>query len=368
MSDGTMFVGLDVHLETITLATIDDAGKTTPAVTFANTPEQLAKQLRNRGPRERVQVCYEAGPSGSVIYRQLHGMGIACAVVAPSLIPVRPGDRVKTDRRDAEKLARLLRGGELTMVAVPRPEIEAVRDLSREREHAVGELNRHRQHLLTFLRRHGHVPPEKVGRYSKRWWSWVDGVTLETSVEHALRTELRDAVHAAEQRLKRLTAMVEELAETGPFGAVAAERQQLYGIGAITAVGVLAEVGDLGRFANARQLMAYAGLVPGEDTSGGQVRRRPITKTGNRHLRRLVVEASWHATRRPAPPLPPTLAPDRVARIAHAAHDRCYRRYWRLVGKQKSKQVAIVAVARELLGFIWAVAHPETDTRRIVLV
>ena len=365
MADGTMFVGLDVHVETITLATIDEAGKTTPAVRFPNTPDQLAKQLRKRGARERLRVCYEAGPSGYVIYRQLSRIGIACSVVAPSLIPVRPGDRVKTDRRDAEKLARLLRGGELTMVAVPSPEIEAVRDLSREREHAVGELHRHRQHLLSFLLRHGAVPPAKTGRYTKRWWSWVEGLTFATPVERLLRTELREAIQGAERRLERLTAMVEELVETGPFGELATDLQQLHGIGPISAIGVLAEVGDLGRFAKARQLMAYAGLVPGEDTSGGQTHRGHITKTGNRHLRRLVVEASWHATRRPAPPLPASA--DRVTRIAHAAHDRCYRRYARLLYLHKSKQVAIVAVARELLGFIWAIAHPEGDRPQVVL-
>lgn len=322
--DGTMFVGLDVHVQTIALAVTRGDSAAEELGVISNTPNALAKRRRKLGPPERLQVCYEAGPCGYAIQRQLSGLGIDCRVVAPSLIPVRPGDRVKTDRRDAAKLARLLRSGDLTSVAVPTPEQEALRDLSRAREAAVGDRHRVRQRLVKLLARHGIAEPAGK-RWTKTYGAWVSSVTL-----------------------------AEPAAVSTPAPVIAA-LQQLHGVGLITAVGIVAEVGDLARFDRPAQLFAYAGLVPSEHSSGGRQQRGHITKTGNRHLRFLLVEAAWHDAR---PVRLPTGEPtDAVAAVAATARGRLPRRYFRLVGRGKSKQAAIVAIARELVGFMWATAQ-----------
>jgi transposase len=352
--DGTMFVGLDVHVKTIAVAVARGDGAAEELGMIPNTPPALAKRLRKLGAPEALRVCYEAGPCGYGIHRQLSGLGIACTVVAPSLIPVRPGDRVKTDRRDAAKLARLLRSGDLTPVVVPSPEQEALRDLSRAREAARGDLHRVRQRLIKLLARHGIAEPTGK-RWTQRYWTWVSSLALPEPAAQVVLGDLREAISIAQVRVDRLTATLTDLAATSTQAPVIAALTQLHGIGVITAVGIVAEVGDLRRFDRVPQLFAYAGLTPSEHSSGGRQRRGHITKTGNRHLRYVLVEAAWHYARPIR--LPATTAPDPVAEIAARARARLHTRYFRLVSRGKTKQAAIVAIARELLGFVWATAQ-----------
>jgi transposase len=355
MADGTTFVGLDVHVATIAIAVVRGDGVHEDLGTIPNTPAALAKRLKKLGARDTLSVCYEAGPCGYGIYRQLTEWGIACAVVAPSLIPVRPGDRVKTDRRDALKLARLLRSGELTAVAVPTPEQEALRALSRARESAAGDRHRTRQRLVKFLAQQRIAEPGAGMRWTKTYWAWVSRLTLPLPAAQIVLEELRSAIRTAQERLERLTAALADAAQTSPQAPVIAALQTLHGIGPITAVGIVAEVGDLTRFARPPQLMAYAGLVASEHSSGGRQSRGGITKTGNRHLRYLLVEAAWHYAR--PVKLVSGEARSPVEAIAQQARTRLPRRYFRLLSRGKPKQVATVAVARELLGFVWAMAQ-----------
>lgn len=352
--DGTMFVGLDVHVQTIAVAVARGDGLAEDLGIIPNIPSALAKRLRKLGPADRLRVCYEAGPCGYTIHRQLRELGIACTVVAPSLIPVRPGDRVKTDRRDAAKLARLLRSGDLTPVAVPTAEQEALRDLSRAREAAVGDLHRVRQRLIKLLARHGVAEPTGK-RWTQRYWAWVNGVSLAEPAAQLVLVDGREAIQVAQARLERLTATLTESAQASSQAPIIAALQRLHGIGPITAVGIVAEVGDLTRFTRAGQLFAYAGLVPSEYSSGGRQQRGGITKTGNRHVRFLLVEAAWHyarpVTRTRTEPI------DEIEAIATRARVRLHHRYVRLVSRGKSRQTANVAVGRELLGCVWAVAH-----------
>jgi transposase len=359
--DGTTFVGLDVHVKTIVVAVARGGGAAEELGVIPNTPTALAKRLRTLGSPDGLRVCYEAGPCGYGIHRQLSGLGIECRVVAPSLIPVRPGDRVKTDRRDAAKLARLLRSGDLTAVAVPTPEQEALRDLSRAREAAIGDRHRVRQRLVKLLARHGIAEPASGKRWTMTYWAWVSAVALSEPAAQVVLGELREAIASADARLARLTAALSELARASSQAPVIAALQRLHGVGLITAVGIVAEVGDLTRFDRAAPLFAYAGLVPSEHSSGGRRQRGGITKTGNRHLRFLLVEAAWHYARPiRRPPGEPADPADPVGAVAARARARLQRRYVRLVGRGKAKNVAVVAIARELLGFVWATAQAVT--------
>jgi transposase len=355
MADGTTFVGLDVHVATIAVAVIRADGTAQELGVLPNTPGALAKRLRKLGPAATLRVCYEAGPCGYGIYRQLTDLGIACTVVAPSLIPVQPGNRVKTDRRDAAKLARLLRSGDLTSVAVPTPEQEALRALSRTRETAAGDRHRARQRLVKYLAQQRIAEPAAGNRWTQTYWRWISGLTLPLPAAQVVLDELRDAITVAQARLDRVTAALTALAQTSSQAPVIAALQALHGIGLLTAVGIVAEVGDLTRFDRPTQLFAYAGLVASEHSSGGRQQRGGITKTGNRHLRYLLGEAAWHYARPIRLPATPPATP--VEQIAQDARARLSRRYFRLVSRGKPKQVAVVAVARELLGFVWAIGQ-----------
>jgi transposase len=321
----------------------------------------VSKLVRKLGPAGRLRVCYEAGSCGYVLHRQLAGLGVACAVVAPSLVPSKPGDKVKTDRRDALKLARLHRAGELTAVWVPDDAHEALRDLTRARGAAVAELHRCRQRLGKFLLRQGLRPPAGVKPWTLRHRDWLGRLR---PAQAAHRVVLEEALHALDQaaaRLGRLEDVVREVAASGPHAALLGALQTLRGVGLVTAATLVAELGDVRRFATPRQAMAYAGLVPGERSSGGRTRRGGITKTGNAHVRRVVVEAAWHyrhppgvgaALRRRQAGQPPA-----AVELAWRAQGRLHKRFRRLVGRGKLKQEAVVAVARELLGFVWAIAQ-----------
>jgi transposase len=363
MAEGTtLFIGLDVHKETIAVAIAESGRDEVRSYgVIANTPRTVARVLKKLGAVARLRVCYEAGPCGYVLFRQVTQLGIACTVVAPALIPAKPGDKIKTDRKDAAKLARLHRAGELTAVAVPTPEQEALRELTRARQTAQQDAHRARQRVRTFLLRQGIAEPATTKRWSARYRTWLAGLHLDDAVQQTVLTELRQTLAETEARVERLTAAVAAQATSGPFAELIRALTSLRGIAVVSAVTLVAELGDPGRFDSPRQLMAFAGLVPSEHSSGGREQRGRITKTGNAHVRYVVTEAAWHCRRQPH--VSRELARRRrgqseeLTAIDGIAQARLHDRYVRLVAKGKPKPKAVVAVARELLGFIWAIAR-----------
>ncbi len=359
------YVGLDVHKATISVAVADEGrGEVRKYGTIRNSPEAVLKLVRKLGPAERLVCCYEAGPCGYGLQRQLAGLGATCTVVAPSLIPTRPGERVKTDQRDAAKLARLLRAGELTSVWVPDAGHEALRDLSRAREAARDARHRARQQLRKLLLRLGIAEPSGTTAWSQGYWTWLRTVRLAQPLQQVVLVDAIEAVEAGTARLQRLEQQVAQAATTGRHAPLIAALQSLRGVGIITAVTLVAELGDLGRFATARPLMAYVGLVPSEHSSGESQRRGRITKAGNSHVRHVLVQAAWHY--RHAPTLTAALAkrqasqPEAVADVARRAQERLHARYRKLAGR-KGRRKAVIAVARELAGFVWALARVHAE-------
>jgi transposase len=357
----TRFVGLDVHAATIAVAVAESDGEVRSIGTIPNEPEAVRRMVQRLGPAECLRACYEAGPCGYVLYWQLAELGVACQVVAPTLVPVKAGDRVKTDRRDAERLARSLRSGDLTAVWVPDAAHEALRDLVRAREAAKRDQLRARHRLQKFLLRHGHRPPAGTKAWTESYRRWIAALRFEQPAQEATRLDYLTEVDHAHERIARLERAIDEAVDTAPapMRAVIEALQALRGIAKVAAVTIVAEVGKLARFARARQLMGYSGTVASEHSSGARVRRGGITKTGNAHLRRIVVEAAW--TYRHRPRVGNRLRQrqagqsDTVRAIAWKAQHRLHSRYRRLLGRGKSKQQVVTAVARELLGFIWAI-------------
>src|SRR6266704_3354568 len=344
MKNDNRYVGLDVHAETIAVAVVETDGEVCFLGTIPNRAETVRRLVKRLGSVNRLRFCYEAGPTGYVLYWQLTGLGAHCDVVAPTLVPVKPGDRVKTDRRDAEKLAVLYRGGHLTPVWVPDRAHEALRDLVRAREAAKSDQLRARHRLQKFLLRHGRRPPQGIKAWTQKHLDWVRReVRFDAAAQEAVLVDHLAEVEHARERIRRLEGTI------------------------------VSEVGWLSRFRKPRQLMGYSGGVPREDSSGDRVRRGSITKTGNAHLRRIVGEAAWSYRHRPTVrgELLKRQAglSEEVKAISWRAQHRLYSRYRRLIGKGKAKQQVITAVARELLGFIWAIGvHVEqqhgTATRR----
>lgn len=358
------FVGLDVHADTIAVAVAEPNGEVRSVGTIPNRLESVRKMVQKLGPAKDLRVCYEAGPTGYVLYWQLSALGVACEVVAPTLVPVKAGDRVKTDRRDAEKLARCYRAGDLTAVWVPTPAHEAIRDLVRTREDAREDQHRARQRLGKFLLRHGWRPPEDV---KKSWTAkYMDWMKRQVRFEQpALQAAYLDYVHEIEHaadRLERLEKSIDDAVAAAPaeIQDVVQALQALRGVGRIVAVSVVAEVGSLSRFSNPRQLMSYSGLVSSEHSSGTRIQRGGITKTGNSHLRRVIVEAAWAYQHKPW--IGGWLAKrqqgldEETKAIAWKAQWRLCTRYKKLAARGKNKPQIVTAIGRELLGFIWAIA------------
>jgi len=361
MKQDSRFIGLDVHAATIAVAVAEPSGEVRTLGTIPNTPEGVRRVLAKLGGRERLRVCYEAGPTGYALYRDLTALGVRCEVVAPTLVPVKPGDRVKTDRRDAERLARSYRSGDLTAVWVPDAAHEALRDLVRAREAAKRDQLRARHRVSKFLLRHGRRAPAGVTAWSARYRSWLQGVHFAHAAQEATWGDyLHEVDHATDRiaRLERTLAAMVEMAAPA-LRAVIAALQALRGVAALTAVTIVTEVGPLSRFAHPRQLMGYSGAVASEDSSGPRTRRGAITKTGNAHLRRVVVEAAHAYRHRPALGHPLRVRQrgldDTVTAIAWKAQHRLHTRYRRLLGKGKPVPQVVTALARELLGFIWAI-------------
>ena len=361
-----LYVGLDVHAETIAVAVAEGGrdGEVRSLGTIANRLEairKLVKKLRDQG---EIRTCYEAGPTGYCLYWQLTQLDVPCEVIAPSLIPVKASERIKTDRRDAEKLARCYRAGELTAVAVPSPEQEALRDLVRAREAGKKDQLKARHRLGKFLLRHGRRP-EGLKAWTKQYLEWIKiHVHFEQkALEVTLLHYLHEAEHCAE-RIVHLEAAIDEAVREAPaeLRAVIEALQALRGVAQTTAATIVSELGSLSRFTSPRQLMGYSGLVASEHSSGGKVQRGPITKSGNAHLRRVLVEASWSYPHRPNGTgfllrRQKNLAlSEEVKTIAWKAQHRLNKRYKTLAAKGKNKNQIVTAIARELLGFIWAIA------------
>ncbi len=357
----TRFVGLDVHAATIAVAVAEPDGEVRAVGTIPNEPEAVRRLVKKLGPAEHLRACYEAGPCGYVLYWQLTALGVACDVIAPTLVPVKAGDRVKTDRRDAERLARSLRSGDLTAVWVPDAAHEALRDLVRAREAAKKDQLRARHRLQKFLLRHGQRPPAGTTVWTTRYRAWILALRFEHLAQEATRLDYLHEVDHAQERITRLERALDEAVAAAPAAmrAVIEALQALRGVAKVAAVTIVAEVGTLSRFARARQLMGYSGAVASEHSSGARVRRGGITKTGNAHLRRVVVEAAWCYRHPPRLGYALRRRHDRldeaVKAIAWKAQHRLHSRYRRLLGRGKSKQHVVTAIARELLGFIWAI-------------
>jgi len=321
------------------------------------------KRLIERLQKEEgeVRCVYEAGPCGYQLYRKLRQAGISCAVIAPSLTPRKPGDRVKTNRRDARNLGRLYRAGELTVIEVPNEQQEAVRDLMRAREDVREDLTRRQHRLSRFLLRQGYLYQEGE-KWTKKYWAWLRRIQFEdTNLQTVLEQSIR-AVEESQEQLKTLDARVEDNANRPEYAKKVARYKTLRGVKTITAMTLVAEGGDLRRYATAPQFMGSTGLVPSEYSTGDHERRGRITKTGNAHLRRVLVEAAWHYRHRSttgnAIRKRRRQQPQAVVSIAERADQRLNRKFHRLVDRYNKKPViAAVAVARELAGFVWAIGQ-----------
>jgi transposase len=297
------FVGLDVHAQTIAVAVAEMSGEVRSLGIIPNRPESVRRLLGKLGRPERLRVCYEAGPTGYVLYWQLAQLGVACQVVAPTLVPVKAGDRVKTDRRDAEKLARCYRAGDLTPVWVPDRAHEALRDLVRARLAAKRDQLRARHRLSKFLLRHGRRAPDGVGAWTGKYLEWVRAkVRFEEAAQTATLLDYLHEVEHAAARITRLEQAIDAALLTVPaeMKTLIEALQSLRGVAQVSAVTLVAELGSLSRFDHPRELMGYTGIVSREHSSGARVRRGAISKTGNAHVRRIVVEAAWSYRHRPA--------------------------------------------------------------------
>jgi transposase len=356
------YVGLDVHKETIAVSVADaDGGEVRYVGEIANTPEavvKLVRQLRKDGAT--ISFCYEAGPCGYVLYRQLLKLGQACMVVAPSLIPRKPGDRVKTDRRDSLTLARLLRAGELTAVWVPDEAQEALRDLTRAREDMKRLQHVAKQRLLAFLLRHGRTYSGKA-KWTRAHFRWMETVRFDQPIQQIVFQEYVDTVQALTKRVTALDDQIESAGTKSVFSELIEGFMALRGINRLTATTVVAEVGDLRRFTNAPQLMKYLGVVPSEHSSGETKSRGGITKTGNGHVRRVLVEAAWtyrHPARKTAALQRRAERTSEVVQtIAWGAQKRLCGRYRQFEARGKKKVQTCTAIARELAGFLWAIGQ-----------
>jgi transposase len=350
-------IGLDVHSKSIVYAVLVGSARGGDIREIPNDPKIIRRTFRRLAvDADELKCCYEAGPCGFEVYRQLTAMGIACEVIAPALIPVKAADRVKTDRRDASKLARLYRAGELTTITVPTTDQEAVRDLVRAREDVRKDLTAARHRLSKFLIRHGRIF-SAGSNWTQRHWQWLRQQTFERECERlTLEHYILQVEHLVERRAL-LEREIARIAETKPYAESVGKLSCLRGISVLSAMVLLVEIHDFRRFRSPRQLMAFLGLVPSEYSSGSREHRGGITKTGNSHARRVLVEAAWSYRHRPSygPRARQALRgqPSTVAEYARKSQLRLHRRFARLVGHGKKSQVAVTAVARELSGFVW---------------
>lgn len=358
-----VFVGLDTSKLKISVALAEEGrqGEVRFLGEIDNTSEAVRRLVGKLAGRHSERLfCYEAGPTGYGLQRQIAALGHECAVIAPSLIPKRPGERVKTNRRDALTLARLHRAGELTAIWVPDPGHEAVRELVRAREAAMADLRAKRQHLQSFLLRHGRLFPGRKP-WTRAHARWLSELAFEHPAQYLVLREYRQGIEDAQARLERLTQQIADVLTTWSMAPVVEAYQALRGVALLTAVTFVAEIGDVRRFESPRQLMAYLGLVPCESSTGERVRRGRITKAGNTRVRRVLIEGAWtyRFPARMSRLLQERQAklPQIVRTIAWKAQVRLCARYRRLMAAGKRQTVVTTAIAREMAAFLWAIGR-----------
>jgi transposase len=364
MKKATRFVGLDVHAETIAVAVAESGrnGEVRSLGLIPNRLESVRKLVQKLGGPKGLQICYEAGPTGYVLYWQLTKLGVECEVIAPSLIPTKAGDRVKTDRRDAVKLARCYRAGELTSVWVPDPKHEALRDLVRAREAAKKDQLRARNRLGKFLLRAGVRPPTETKTWGTVHMQWLRALTFEHVAQQATMVDYLGEVEHLASRIERLEEAIEAAVQQASpmMREVIGALQALRGFAKLSATTIAVEIGCFTRFERAKQLMAYVGSTPSEYSTGGARRQGAITKTGNAHVRRVLYEVAWAYRHRPhrGPALKQRQhgLPSDVVEVGWKAQHRLHRRYAALVAKGKPHCKVVTAIGRELLGFVWSIA------------
>ncbi len=361
MKNHTTIVGLDVHKATIVAAVLPpEMDRATKTMTIENEPKAIERLVQSVASKGAVEFIYEASSCGYQVQRQISGMGHKCALIAPGLIPVRPTDHVKTDRRDAEKLARLYRAGELTEIRIPTCQEEAGRDLVRAREDCLADRLRCRHRLANFLLRQGLVYRE-TRPWSFKHRVWLKAQKFEWAPLQQSFTGYLRALDEVEARLQTYDQQLQELAQNRLYKTPVRYLRCLKGIDTLGALTLLVEAQDFRRFDAAPSFMSFTGLVSSEYSSGERIRRGAITKAGNAHIRRILVEAAWNnrngdysnrdlLERRKG-------APVEVLRIARKAQLRLHKKYWRMVSKSKPHCVAVAATAREMAGFVWSIAR-----------
>jgi transposase len=359
-SNGITWVGLDAHKKWINVAMLVP-GRAEPVSWQEANEESAVRRLARRLTREapgEVRSCYEAGPLGYALQREFEAQGVICEVVAPSLIPIKPGERIKTDWRDARKLAELLRAGLLTEVQAPNEADEALRDLCRGRDSVRQDLMRARHRLSKFLLRRGYRYHATQRHWGVRHMHWLRPLTFEHAAAQATFDHYLLTIDHLDERLRQMDAHLGRCADQEPYRPPVAWLRCFRGIDTVTAVSLVAELHDFRRFRSARALMAYLGLVPSERSSGEQRRQGSITRAGNHHVRRLLVEAAWHHRHRPVPSQPLRRRregqPVQVIAIADRAQERLHGRFMRMTRRGIHYNKTVVAMARELVGYLWA--------------
>jgi transposase len=351
-ADVRVWVSLDVHKLSIVAATLSPVGGRPEVQQIETTRVAIGRFIDRLGGPEGLAVCYEAGPGGFDLLRLLGELGVACDVVAPSLIPVRAGDRVKTDRRDAQKLVRLYRGGQLSFVAPPSPETEGLRDLMRCRDDLRSARTAARHRVNKQLLRHGRIFRDGKTHWTKLHRRWIVRQRLEDELANAALCQMLLHLDGLDRQLDALDRDLEQIARGERWAPTVQILTNFKGVSTRTALGLISEIGDFARFSHPRELCSWLGIVPSEYSSGQQRHRGHITKAGNQHARRILIEAAWSYQH------PPRLRdhyPDTDQR-AWNAQIRLHRRYKHLTTNGKRSTVATVAIARELAGFLWAAA------------
>jgi transposase len=359
------WIGIDDHANKLTISEFVDGKE--PVHEFEVVPDEKGHRKLIRYLKDltgEVRVAYEAGPCGFDLYRRLRKAKIRCEVAAPSLTPIKPGDRVKTNRRDARKIARAYRAGDLTLITVPDEERESVRDVVRGREAVLKRVVALRNQITKLLLRYG-IRYREGRAWTNRFWSWLGGVAIANENTKFVLDELIVALRSALEQLGRYDDRIEAASKIETYASYVAALRTLRGIDTLAAMTILVELGDLRRFASAPQLMSALGVVPAESSTGDTTNRFSITKTGNAHIRRVLIEAAWNYTRRPTEGRTMRTRrsgkPAAVVEIARKCDLRLNRKYHRMINRSKRSTVAAVAIARELAGFIWAVGqvvHP----------
>jgi transposase len=368
MDESISWVGLDAHMRTISVAVQYAGRRDVEEWTIEHTSaavKKLVRKLERESRGHEVRACYEAGPCGYALKRMIESSGeVVCEVIAPSLIPSKPGDRIKTDRRDAKKLMSMLRAGLLTTVDPPTPEQEAVRDLCRCREDAREDLGRARHRLLKMLVRRGIVWAGATRAWSQKHRAWLKALKMEYAVDQVVYDDYLVTIEHAERRLASLDEEVERASKLPLYADAVARLRCFRGIDTTTAMIFVAELHGVERFESPRKLAAYLGVVPSVHSSSDTTRRGAITKQGNRHIRRALVQSAWLYRHRPA--VGAALAdrrkdqPARVVAIADAAQQRLNKRFRRMQERKKAPNKIVIAIVRELVGFLWAALREDS--------